>query len=169
MNIFKRITSSSYTHLCGVVDILKGRVTGHHGSKIREGAQAIEPALCVIRLGALKKVDHWWSKGRWHQWAMKWLRHLWNVTGLPGRFTTLEMHCFYCIFTTFMTFHTSFLMQILTNLSKQNADDALDADQCPGEPEPLSLVSMTIISSSASQGRQNKTVLSTKNRNTMKL
>lgn len=46
------------THLCGVVDILKGGITEHHGPKIRERTQPIEPALGVILLGALKKLNH---------------------------------------------------------------------------------------------------------------
>lgn len=44
-------------HLCWVVDVLEGRVTGHHGAQVGEGAQTIEPVLGVVRLGALKRQD----------------------------------------------------------------------------------------------------------------
>ena len=47
-----------HTHLCRVVDILQSRVTGNHGSQIRERAQPIEPALSVICPGVLEKLDH---------------------------------------------------------------------------------------------------------------
>lgn len=54
---------TSKTHLCGIVNILKGRVTGHHGSQIWQGTHRIEPALCVIWFGALKELNH--CKERW--------------------------------------------------------------------------------------------------------
>lgn len=62
------------THLCGVVNILEGRVTGHHGSKIREGAQAIDPALSKIWLGALKKLNHWRNRGRINNGLIEWMQ-----------------------------------------------------------------------------------------------
>lgn len=46
------------THLCWVVDVQKGGVAGHHGSEIREGTQAVDPALGVIWFGALKTLDY---------------------------------------------------------------------------------------------------------------
>lgn len=43
---------------------------------------------------------------------------------------------------------------ILTDLSKQSADDALDENQCPGEFELLLLVSLSIITPSAAEERE---------------
>lgn len=48
----------------------------------------------------------------------------------------------------------TFMRLILTNLCKHNTDNALDADQCPGKPELLLFVSMTIITSSAAKQKQ---------------
>lgn len=45
-------------HLCGIVDVLEGGVTGNHCSQIGEGTQAIEPALGVIHFGAFETLDH---------------------------------------------------------------------------------------------------------------
>lgn len=44
--------------LCGVVDILQGRVTGHHGTQVRQRANAIQPASRVVLLWALKKLNY---------------------------------------------------------------------------------------------------------------
>lgn len=49
---------NAQTHLCGVVHVLKGRVAGHHGSKVRQGTDTIEPALGEVWLRTLKKLDH---------------------------------------------------------------------------------------------------------------
>lgn len=46
-------------YLCGVIDKLQGRVTGHHGSNIRKGTQAVEPAFSGIWFRALENLYHW--------------------------------------------------------------------------------------------------------------
>lgn len=43
---------------------------------------------------------------------------------------------------------------ILTDPCKHNTDNALDADQCPGKPELLLFVSMTVIASSAAKQKE---------------
>lgn len=54
-----------------------------------------------------------------------------------------------------ITFHDNSVLivtligEILTDFCKHNTDDALDANQRPGKPEFLLLVSMAIITSSA--------------------
>lgn len=60
------------THLCGVVDILKGRVTGHHGSQVGQGTDSIEPALCVVWFGALKKLNHCKDRWRYRSISLSW-------------------------------------------------------------------------------------------------
>lgn len=114
------------THLCGVVDILKGRVTGHHGSQVGQGTHGIDPALCVIWFGAFKQLNH--CKDRWRSG----LHHLHDTSVLIK----------------------TFMRPILTDLCKHNTDYALDADQRPGKPELLLLVSMTVITSSAAKQKQ---------------
>ncbi len=47
-----------------------------------------------------------------------------------------------------------YLFCILTDLSKQSTDNALDEDQCPCESELLLLVSLTIVTSSAEKVRE---------------
>lgn len=53
----------SITNLCGVVNILQCRVTGHHSTQIRQRTQAIEPAFCVVLLRALEKQYYYKHKG----------------------------------------------------------------------------------------------------------
>lgn len=48
--------------LCGVADILQGRVTGHHGTQVRQSAHAIQPASRVVLLRALKKMNYYMHK-----------------------------------------------------------------------------------------------------------
>ncbi len=48
--------------LCGVADILQGRVTGHHGTQVRQSAHAIQPASRVVLLRALKKLNYYMHK-----------------------------------------------------------------------------------------------------------
>lgn len=43
---------------------------------------------------------------------------------------------------------------ILTDLCKRDADNALDADQRPGKPEPLLFVSMTVITPGAAKEKE---------------
>ena len=60
--------------------------------------------------------------------------------------------------TTFISFCVSSSQHILTYLSKQGTDDALDEDQRAGESELLLFVSLTIISSSAGRTERETTL-----------
>lgn len=120
-------------HLCGIVDILKSRVAGNHCSKIGEGTQTVEPALGVIHFRAFKALDYCLLRDTKQN----------KITSLVS-----SSKAFY--FSLFFVCKICYL--ILTDLSKNTVDDALDKDQRPCKSKPLP----AIITSSAARVRQTR-------------